>query len=151
MNETSTAVDTVEVMRRLPHRFPFLLVDRVLEWESGKNIRAIKNVTINEPFFPGHFPMRPVMPGVLILEALAQTAGLLVFLTMNVYPDEKTQFFFSGMDEVRFRRPVIPGDQLLLSATLERTLRGIWKFQTSAEVQGKEVTAANMLITPGKS
>lgn len=150
MNETGTAVDTIEVMRRLPHRFPFLLVDRVLEWESGKNIRAIKNVTINEPFFPGHFPMRPVMPGVLILEALAQTAGLLVFLTMNVYPDENTQFFFAGMDEVRFRRPVVPGDQLMLKATLERTLRGIWKFQTVAEVQGKEVTGANMLITPGK-
>jgi len=150
MNETGTAVDTVEIMRRLPHRFPFLLVDRVLEWESGKNIRAIKNVTINEPFFPGHFPMRPVMPGVLILEALAQTAGLLVFLTMNVYPDENTQFFFVGMDEVRFRRPVVPGDQLMLKATLERTLRGIWKFQTVAEVQGKEVTGANMLITPGK-
>jgi 3-hydroxyacyl-[acyl-carrier-protein] dehydratase len=148
--ETSTAVDTVEVMRRLPHRFPFLLVDRVLEWQSGKDIRAIKNVTINEPFFPGHFPMRPVMPGVLILEALAQTAGLLVFLTMNVYPDENTQFYFAGMDEVRFRRPVVPGDQLLLRATLERTLRGIWKFQTVAEVEGKEVTAANMLITPGK-
>jgi 3-hydroxyacyl-[acyl-carrier-protein] dehydratase len=151
MTEISTAIDTVEVMRRLPHRFPFLLVDRVLEWEASKSIRAIKNVTINEPFFPGHFPMRPVMPGVLILEALAQTAGLLVFLTLNVYPDEHTQFYFAGMDDVRFRRPVVPGDQLTLNATLERTLRGIWKFSTSAQVQGKEVTAANMLITPGKS
>lgn len=150
MNDT-VAVDTIEVMRRLPHRFPFLLVDRVIEWESGKSIRALKNVTINEPFFPGHFPMRPVMPGVLILEALAQTAGLLVFLTMNVYPDENTQFYFAGMDEVRFRRPVLPGDQLTLKATLERTLRGLWKFATVAEVLGKEVTSANMLITPGKA
>ena len=145
MNETGTAVDTVEIMRRLPHRFPFLLVDRVLEWESGKNIRAIKNVTINEPFFPGHFPMRPVMPGVLILEALAQTAGLLVFLTMNVYPDENTQFFFVGMDEVRFRRPVVPGDSLRMEMKVLKRKASIAKMAGVATVDGQVVAEAEVM------
>src|SRR5690349_20919148 len=114
-------MDIHEVMRRLPHRYPFLLVDRVLECVSGKNIRALKNVTINEPFFPGHFPHRPVFPGVIILEALAQTAGILAFVTAGVYPDSERPMYFVGIDNARFRKPVEPGDQLILKATLERS------------------------------
>ena len=144
-----TQVDIYEVMSRLPHRYPFLLVDRVLEFEVNKSIRALKNVTINEEFFTGHFPHQPVMPGVLMLEALAQTCGLLAFLTANVYPTEKSQLYFAGIDGVRFRRPVVPGDQLILKAELTRNLRGIWKFNTVAEVDGKEATSAEMMIAPG--
>jgi 3-hydroxyacyl-[acyl-carrier-protein] dehydratase len=143
-------MDIQEVMRRLPHRYPFLLVDRVLECESGKSIRAVKNVTINEPCFPGHFPNRPVFPGVLILEALAQTAGILAFVTAGVYPEEKRELYFVGIDKARFRKPVLPGDQLILKATLERSLRGIWKFSTIAEVDGNEVTSAEMMVAPGE-
>ena len=137
-----------EIMRQIPHRFPFLLVDRVLECHRGKSIKAIKNVTINEPFFPGHFAHRPVMPGVLILEALAQAAGILAFKTAGVIPDEDTRFFFVGIDRARFRRPVEPGDQLLLTATLDRALRGIWKFSTVAYVDDVEVASAEMMLTP---
>jgi len=144
-------MDINEVMRRLPHRYPFLLVDRVLECRSGQSIRALKNVTFNEPFFPGHFPHRPVMPGVLILEALAQTAGILAFVTAGVYPDDKRQLYFVGIDKARFRQPVEPGDQLILKATLERSIRGIWKFTTTAEVDGKEVCGAEMMVAPGEA
>jgi 3-hydroxyacyl-[acyl-carrier-protein] dehydratase len=142
-------MDIAEVMRRLPHRYPFLLVDRVLECEPKKSIKALKNVTFNEPFFPGHFPNRPVMPGVLMLEALAQTAGILAFVSAGVYPTEKTQIYFVGLDKARFRRPVVPGDQIILKATLQRALRGIWKFATIAEVDGKEVVGAEMMVSPG--
>ena len=142
-------MDIHEVLRRLPHRYPFLLVDRVLECHCGKNIRALKNVSINEPYFPGHFPHRPVLPGVIILEALAQTAGILAFVTADVYPDEQRQLYFVGIDKARFRRPVEPGDQLILKATLTRSLRGIWKFATVAEVDGVEVTSAEMMVAPG--
>jgi 3-hydroxyacyl-[acyl-carrier-protein] dehydratase len=138
-----------EVMRRLPHRYPFLLVDRVLECVSGERLVALKNVTANEQFFAGHFPGRPVMPGVLILEAMAQAAGILAFVTANVYPDENVRFYFAGIDKARFRRPVEPGDQLMLRATLERRIRTIWKFATVAEVGGEEVCAAEMLVMPG--
>jgi 3-hydroxyacyl-[acyl-carrier-protein] dehydratase len=138
-----------EVMRRLPHRYPFLLVDRVLECVSGERVVALKNVTANEEFFAGHFPGRPVMPGVMILEALAQSAGILAFVTANVYPDENVRFYFAGMDKVRFRRPVVPGDQLILRATLERRIRTIWKFATAAEVGGEEVCTAEMMVMPG--
>jgi 3-hydroxyacyl-[acyl-carrier-protein] dehydratase len=143
-------MDIHEVMRRLPHRYPFLLVDRVLECHAGKSIRALKNVSINEPFFPGHFPNRPVLPGVIIMEALAQTAGILAFVTAGVYPDDKRQLYFVGIDKARFRRPVIPGDQLTLSATLERSLRGIWRFSTIAEVAGTEAASATMMVAPGE-
>src|SRR3954469_5960141 len=121
-------LDINAIVQLLPHRYPFLLVDRVLECNPGKNIRALKNVTYNEPFFPGHFPHRPVMPGVMILEALAQTAGILAFVTAGVMPDENTRLYFVGIDKARFRKPVEPGDQLVLTAKLERSLRGIWKF-----------------------
>jgi 3-hydroxyacyl-[acyl-carrier-protein] dehydratase len=144
-------MDIHEVMRRLPHRYPFLLVDRVLECVSGKHIVALKNVTINEPFFPGHFPHRPVFPGVIILEALAQTAGILAFVTAGVYPDEHRQLYFVGIDNARFRRPVEPGDQLILKATLTRSIRGIWKFSTLAEVNGEEATCAEMMVAPGET
>ena len=149
MTEALT-MDIQEVMRRLPHRYPFLLVDRVLECVAGQSIRALKNVTVNEPFFPGHFPHRPVLPGVIILEALAQTAGILAFVTAGVYPDENRQLYFVGIDKARFRRPVLPGDQLIMTAKLERSLRGIWKFSTLAEVDGQEATSAEMMVAPGQ-
>ncbi len=142
-------LDINDVLRQLPHRYPFLLVDRVLEYEPGKSIRALKNVTYNEPFFTGHFPHRPVMPGVLIIEALAQAAGILAFRTADIIPNENTRFYFAGIDKARFRKPVEPGDQLILKVTLERQVRGIWKFSTVAEVAGSEVASAEMLITPG--
>jgi len=141
-------LDHMDVRRLLPHRYPFLLVDRVLECVKGQSIKALKNVTANEPFFPGHFPHRPVMPGVMIIEALAQTAGLLAFVTADVVPDDSTRFFFVGIDKARFRKPVEPGDQLILTAKLERQMRGIWKFSTIAYVGDDEVTSAEMMVAP---
>ncbi len=141
-------MDIQAVLAQLPHRYPFLLVDRVIECVPGKRIEAIKNVTVNEPFFPGHFPGRPVMPGVMILEALAQAAGILAFKTAGVVPDEKSRFFFVGIDKARFRRPVEPGDRLVLKATLERAIRGIWKFDTVAEVDGTVAASATMMVAP---
>lgn len=145
----SGGFDIDEVMRRLPHRYPMLLVDRVLECVPGERIVAIKNVTINEEFFTGHFPNRPVMPGVLILEAMAQAAGILTFVTAGVYPDETVKFYFAGIDKARFRRPVVPGDQVRLEARLERRIRTIWKYSTSAKVDGVEVAGAEMMVMPG--
>src|SRR5579862_10050016 len=142
-------MDIHTIMRYLPHRYPFMLVDRVLEIKKGESIRALKNVTYNEPYFTGHFPHRPVMPGVIIIEALAQTAGILCFVTANVIPDEETRFYFVGIDKARFRKPVVPGDQLLLTAQLQRSLRGIWKFSTVALVGDKEVAHADMMVAPG--
>ncbi len=148
MTETSGfGID--EVMRRLPHRYPMLLVDRVLECVPGERILALKNVTMNEEFFTGHFPGRPVMPGVLILEAMAQATGILTFVTANVYPDETVKFYFAGIDKARFRRPVVPGDQVLLAAKFERRIRSIWKYSTEATVDGVPVASAEMLVTPG--
>lgn len=141
-------MDIQQVLAQLPHRFPFLLVDRVVECVPGKHIEAIKNVTVNEPFFPGHFPHRPVMPGVMILEALAQAAGILAFKTAGVVPDQESRFYFVGIDHARFRRPVEPGDRLVLKATLERQVRGIWKFATVALVDGGEVASATMMVAP---
>jgi 3-hydroxyacyl-[acyl-carrier-protein] dehydratase len=141
-------LDMLAILERLPHRYPFLLVDRVLELHPRESIRALKNVTYNEPFFSGHFPRRPVMPGVLIIEALAQAAGILVFVTENVIPDHTTPFYFVGIDKARFRRPVVPGDQLLLEAHLERSLRGIWRFSTVAHVGQHEVAHADVMVAP---
>jgi 3-hydroxyacyl-[acyl-carrier-protein] dehydratase len=138
-----------EVMRRLPHRYPMLLVDRVLECVSGDRIVALKNVTANEEFFAGHFPGRPVMPGVIVLEALAQTAGILTFVTAGIYPDETVKFYFAGIDKARFRRPIVPGDQLVMRAKLERRIRTIWKYSTVAEVAGEEAASAEMMVMPG--
>ncbi len=142
------SLDINAILRQLPHRYPFLLVDRVLECRKGESIRALKNVTYNEPYFPGHFPYRPVMPGVIIIEALAQAAGILAFVTAGVYPDENTRFYFVGIDEARFRRPVEPGDQLILTATLQRQMRGIWKFGAVALVDGNEVASASLMVAP---
>jgi 3-hydroxyacyl-[acyl-carrier-protein] dehydratase len=142
------SIDIMGIMRLLPHRYPFLLVDRVLECNKGVSIRALKNVSMNEPYFPGHFPHRPVMPGVIIIEALAQAAGILAFKTAGVVPDEKSRFYFVGIDGARFRRPVVPGDQLVLKATFDRAMRGIWKFTTVAEVDGEEVASATMMVAP---
>jgi 3-hydroxyacyl-[acyl-carrier-protein] dehydratase len=144
----SIQLDINAILKQLPHRYPFLLVDRVTECVKGKSIRALKNVTYNEPFFTGHFPHRPVMPGVMIIEALAQTAGILAFVTAGVIPDENTRFFFVGIDKARFRKPVEPGDQLVLTATLERAMKGIWKFSTVALVDGVEVCHAEMMVAP---
>ncbi len=141
-------MDIQAVLAQLPHRYPFLLVDRVIECVPGKRIEAIKNVTVNEPFFSGHFPGRPLMPGVIILEALAQAAGILAFKTAGVVPDDKSRFYFVGIDKARFRRPVEPGDRLVLKATLERAIRGIWKFETVAEVDGEVAASATMMVAP---
>jgi 3-hydroxyacyl-[acyl-carrier-protein] dehydratase len=141
-------MDVRAVLAQLPHRYPFLLVDRVIECVPGKRIEAIKNVSVNEPFFPGHFPGNPVMPGVIILEALAQAAGILAFKTAGVVPDENSRFYFVGIDKARFRRPVVPGDRLVLKATLERAIRGIWKFETVAEVDGQVAASATMMVAP---
>jgi 3-hydroxyacyl-[acyl-carrier-protein] dehydratase len=146
MTEALT-MDIQEVMRRLPHRYPFLLVDRVLECVSGKSIRALKNVTVNEAFFPGHFPHRPVLPGVIILEALAQTAGILAFVTAGVYPDESRPMYFVGIDGARFKRPVEPGDQLILDVTIDRVKAGIWKFKTRASVGAETAVEAELMCT----
>jgi 3-hydroxyacyl-[acyl-carrier-protein] dehydratase len=153
MTEEQTDGDVIRldinaILKQLPHRYPFLLVDRVLECHKGKSIRALKNVTYNEPFFPGHFTYRPVMPGVMIIEALAQTAGILAFITAGVVPDESTRFYFVGIDKARFRKPVEPGDQIILTATLERAFKGIWKFSTIALVDGAEVAHAEMMVAP---
>jgi 3-hydroxyacyl-[acyl-carrier-protein] dehydratase len=148
MNDAQVDMDINAILKQLPHRYPFLLVDRVLECKVGKSIRAIKNVTYNEPFFVGHFPYRPVMPGVIIIEALAQTAGILAFRTAGVVPDQETRFYFVGIDKCRFRKPVEPGDQLVLGANLERSFKGIWKFSTVATVAGEEVAQAEMMVAP---
>ncbi len=127
-------MDIHQILKMLPHRYPILLVDRVLELEKGKYIKAIKNVTINEPFFEGHFPHRPVMPGVLMLEALAQAAAILSFATLDLLPDENTLYYFAGIDGARFKRPVEPGDQLILHVTYERMKAGIFKYKAQALV-----------------
>ena len=140
-------MDIHEILKRLPHRYPFLLVDRVLELETGKRIKALKNVTMNEPFFTGHFPNRPVMPGVMMLEALAQAAAILAFDNLDVRPDDDTVFYFVGIDNARFKRPVEPGDQLVLNATLERSKAGIVKFAAHATVGDVVAASADLMCT----
>jgi 3-hydroxyacyl-[acyl-carrier-protein] dehydratase len=140
-------MDIHKILTQLPHRFPFLLVDRVLELDKGKSIKAIKNVTINEPFFTGHFPLRPVMPGVLMLEALAQAAALLAFDMSGITPDEKTVYYFAGIDGARFKRPVEPGDQLTLYVTLDRMRAGVYKFKARAMVGDELAVEAELMCT----
>ena len=147
---TSTALDIHEILKKLPHRYPILLVDRVLELDKGKRIKALKNVTINEPFFVGHFPHRPVMPGVLMLEAMAQTAALLSFDAVGVTPDEKTVYYFAGIDGARFKRPVEPGDQLVMDVTLERAKAGIYKYKGTARVGEDIACEAELMCTMRK-
>ena len=138
-------MDIQYILNQLPHRYPFLLVDKVLELERNQRIRAIKNVTFNEPFFTGHFPGRPVMPGVLILEALAQAAGLLAFDAMGQVPDENNIYYFVGIDGARFKHPVVPGDQLILDITIDRVRGGIWRFNGGGRV-GENVAAEAQLM-----
>jgi len=143
-------MDINEILKLLPHRYPFLLVDRVLEFQEGKSLVAIKNVTINEPFFQGHFPQKPVMPGVLILEALAQATGLLAFRTENRGAERDSLYYFVGIDKARFKRPVEPGDQLRLSVDLIKTKRGIWVFDAEASVDGSVAATAVIMCTERK-
>ena len=141
-------MDIHEILKRLPHRYPILLVDRVLELETGKRIKAVKNVTMNEQFFVGHFPHRPVMPGVMMLEALAQAAAILAFDALGITrPDDSTLFYFAGIDNARFKRPVEPGDQLVLNATIERSRAGIVKFATFATVGDAVAVEADLMCT----
>jgi 3-hydroxyacyl-[acyl-carrier-protein] dehydratase len=140
-------LDINQIKEYLPHRYPFLLVDRVLDWEIGKSISAIKNVTVNEEFFNGHFPHKPVMPGVIIIEALAQTAALLSFLTMGQKPDENSVVYFIGIDRARFKRPVVPGDQLKMDVEIIRSKRGIWQYKAKGSVDGNLAVEAELMCT----
>ena len=140
-------MDIREILKYLPHRFPFLLIDRVVSIDPGKSIIALKNVTINEPFFVGHFPHHPVMPGVLIVEALAQAAAILTFRTMDHVPDQNSIYYFVGIDRARFKRPVGPGDQLELKVGITRGMRGIWRFSGAAYVGGNLATEADLMCT----
>lgn len=140
-------MDIHQILKLLPHRYPFLLVDRVTEVEKGKRIQALKNVTINEPFFTGHFPHRPVMPGVLMLEAMAQTAALLTFDTLGIAPDDKTVYYFAGIDGARFKRVVEPGDQLVMDVTLERAKASIYKFKGTTRVGNEVACEAELMCT----
>lgn len=143
-------LDIHAILKQLPHRYPFLLVDRVLECKPGISLTAIKNVTVNEPFFPGHFPQRAIMPGVLILEALAQATGLLTFATLGYSPDKNTLYYFVGIDNARFKKPVEPGDQLLLKVEHLWNKRGIWKYKARAEVETKVVAEADLMCASQK-
>ena len=145
MTANKLSMDIHEILDHLPHRYPFILVDRVISMELGKEIMAIKNVTINEPYFPGHFSYHPVMPGVLIVEALAQAAALLSFKTMDTKPTEDSVYYFAGIDSARFKKPVNPGDQIILHVKIDRVLKGIWKYTGTATVDNEIVAEANMM------
>jgi len=147
MTDSSTIdFDIQKVMEYLPHRYPFLLIDRVLECNAGEHLTALKNVTVNEPFFQGHFPRQPIMPGVLIMEALAQATGLLSFCTMQ--SDHKNKLYMLvGIDKARFRGQVIPGDQLILTVNLKRNMRGIWMFEGLAKVDGEVIAQADLMCS----
>ena len=139
-----TSMNINEILDHLPNRYPFVLVDKVLSYEVGKNIEAVKNVTINEPFFPGHFPHYPVMPGILIVEAMAQAAAILSFKTMNDKPNDHSVYYFAGVDNARFKKPVVPGDQLNLTVSIEKRIKGFWKYKGIALVENKVVAEANI-------
>jgi len=140
-----TAMDIHQILEHLPHRYPFLLIDRIVSVEVGKSIHAYKNVSINEPFFQGHFPHHPIMPGVLIMEALAQAAGVLSFRTLGETHDDNTVFYFVGIDGARFKRPVTAGDQLHLHVELMRHMRGVYKFKAEARVDGELAAEAELM------
>lgn len=143
-------MDIHQILKKLPHRYPFVLVDRVLEIKKGISIKALKNVTINEPFFMGHFPHHPVMPGVLMIEAMAQAAALLSFATLDIELDNNSVYYFAGIDGARFKRPVEPGDQLVLDVTLNRMKAGIFKFGGRASVGGELAAEAELMCTMRK-
>jgi 3-hydroxyacyl-[acyl-carrier-protein] dehydratase len=138
-------MDINEIREYLPHRYPFLLVDRVVELAAGESIVAYKNLSINEPFFDGHFPDQPVFPGVLLVEAMAQAAGILGFKTMDKKPADGSIYYFVGADKLRFKRPCVPGDRVMLRASVLSERRGIWKFDVSADVDGAECASATIL------
>ncbi|HEX7644940.1 MAG TPA: 3-hydroxyacyl-ACP dehydratase FabZ [Burkholderiaceae bacterium] len=140
-------LDITQIKEYLPHRYPLLLVDRVLDWEKDKCMTAIKNVTVNEEFFNGHFPHKPVMPGVMMIEAMAQTAALLSFLSVGKKPDANSVVYFIGIDGVRFKRPVVPGDQLKMDVEILRCTRGIWKYKAVASVDGQLAVEAELMCT----
>ena len=140
------ALDVTEIIKYLPHRYPFLLIDRVTEYEAGTRLSAIKNVSINEPIFTGHFPQFPVFPGVLILEAMAQCCAVFAFRELGGYPPAETLYLLVGIDEARFKKQVVPGDQLVLEVTLQKTRRGIWRFDATGHVDGKLCSSAQILI-----
>jgi 3-hydroxyacyl-[acyl-carrier-protein] dehydratase len=140
-------MDIHQILKKLPHRYPMLLVDRVLELEKGKRIKALKNVSMNEEIFQGHFPHRPVMPGVLMLEALAQAAAILTVESVGHEIDENTMYYFAGIDGARFKKPVEPGDQLILDVTLDRAKAGVYKFTAKGWVQNDLVVEANLMCT----
>ncbi len=142
-----SAMDIHEILKYLPHRYPILLVDRVISYEEGKDIVALKNVSINEPFFNGHFPHHPVMPGVLIVEALAQAAAILTLRTQNTTNKDDSVYYFVGIDGVRFKKPVMPGDQLILKVSIDRQIKGVWKYSARAEVDDQLVTEAKLMCT----
>lgn len=141
------SMDIRQILEYLPHRYPFLLVDKVVSCDPGKRIVAVKNVTINEPFFAGHFPHHPVMPGVLIIEALAQTAAILTFKTHDHKADDNSIYYFVGIDNARFKKPVMPGDMLELNVAIKRFARGIWWFSAHARVADQVVTKAELMCT----
>lgn len=143
--QSDSHMDIHEILDHLPHRYPFVLIDRVIEMEVGKEITALKNVTVNEPFFPGHFPYHPVMPGVLIVEAMAQAAAILSFKTMGIKPTNDSVYYFAGIDSARFKKPVSPGDQIILNVKIDRILKGIWKYSGVATVDGGVVAEASMM------
>lgn len=141
-------MDIQGIMDQIPHRYPFLLIDRVLSCVPGESITALKNVSVNEPYFTGHFPVRPVMPGVLIIEAMAQATGILAFHTVGSKPAENTLYVFAGIDKARFKRPVGPGDQILIEASLVKRRTSIWKFDAKASVDGQLVASAELMCAP---
>ncbi|MGA8009738.1 MAG: 3-hydroxyacyl-ACP dehydratase FabZ [Thiomonas sp.] len=143
----TTTLDITQILELLPHRYPMLLVDRVVEQVNGKYIKAYKNVTVNEPFFTGHFPQKPIMPGVLILEALAQASGILAFGSVGKTPDQGSLYYLVGIDNARFKQPVVPGDQLHLYVEMTRNMRGIYKFTAEASVDGRVVAQADLMCT----
>ena len=147
MNNTTNlgSMDIHEILDHLPHRYPFVLIDRVVSMELGKEITAIKNVSINEPYFPGHFPYHPVMPGVLIVEAMAQAAAILSFKTMDTKPSDDSVYYFAGIDNARFKKPVSPGDQIYLNVKIDRILKGIWKYKGVARVDDTVVAEVEMM------
>jgi len=146
MNDTTdTTMNIHEILDHLPHRYPFVLIDRIVSMTLGEEVTALKNVTVNEPFFPGHFPYHPVMPGVLIVEAMAQAAAVLSFKTMDMKPTEESVYYFAGIDSARFKKPVSPGDQILLNVKIDRILKGIWKYKGIATVDGEVVAEASMM------
>ncbi|WP_455203876.1 3-hydroxyacyl-ACP dehydratase FabZ [Kaarinaea lacus] len=145
MSDSIETLEVVDIFKHLPHRYPFLLIDKVIDYKVGEYLVGIKNVTINEPFFPGHFPGHPIMPGVLILEALAQATGILAFKTVDTRPEEGMLYYLVGIDQARFKQPVVPGDQLKLSVDFIKSKRGIWKFNGQASVDGEVVASAEFM------